>query len=125
MWQVTEAGNWIYGDIQKGVYLSYRPETNFLKEWGHFLTPDEELPEEHRGISKALREKMMIIPEETAIVIPASDENSYNKYMILNGDKRADLEALYPDVKALIKYYEESEDQSEWSTYEIGGKENQ
>ena len=119
-WIYNEAGNWIYGDFSEGVYLSYRDtKTLFDKP---LLDKMREL--KLSPIALEAVNRVYDNPEETAIVFVASDPDTFNRYLILNGDKRSELEKIYPDKQALEDYYLASPDKSVWSTDYLTRKED-
>lgn len=94
-WKATGNGNYVLNNTKGKVYLSYRPNDEFR----HLNLPNEF----GKSIDSA--------NPETAIVLinnkpsPFKEGELVNRYLIFRGDRRKELEAIYPNIEKLKRYW--------------------
>lgn len=98
VWYKSEFGNWLYKttEAEDRVYLSYKPK---LREWRDYDNSSQLIKNMIEQIEKL---ETTIDEEESAICIKGADRVHF---YILNGDHRAELAPLYPDIEKLKAYF--------------------
>lgn len=92
-WEATGAGNVVYDNGKGRVFLSYNPN-DFMR---------------HLLFNSLFTEDLDGANPETAIVIRndkrLSDGTVHDRCLIFRGDKRKELQALYPNIGKLKAYW--------------------
>ncbi len=82
IWNKRESNYGCYSNIVDGVFISFKPGD------GSYSDLDS-------------------ANDETAIVLVGDKKNGRNRYLIFRGDRREELEKLFPDRQALKDYWKE------------------
>lgn len=83
------AGNFLFNNEKGKVYLSYQPNNCSFSSFSFFQDLDSANP-------------------ETAIILindKIVDGKKRNRYLIFRGDRRKELEKIYPNIKKLKEYW--------------------